>query len=119
MVHPKLVIEANVFICFWLKPILYLALIFCNISFLASAFEIFIKTLPSLSIVTSKMFSGMILSLILDGTSTSTGSFDRKLAASIKNVTSKNAKTTIGVISMDGECFGTFILGIFICFNEI
>jgi hypothetical protein len=54
----------------------------------------------------------MILSDILEGTSTSTGSLDRKEAANIKNVTSKKAKSTIGVMSMDGELLGILIFGI-------
>jgi hypothetical protein len=62
--------------------------------------------------VTIITFSGMNLSLILDGVFTVTGSLARKEAANIKNVTSKNAKSTIGVMSMDGELLGILIFGI-------
>jgi hypothetical protein len=54
----------------------------------------------------------MILSLILEGTSTSTGSLERKDAASMKKVTSRKAKSTIGVMSIDGELLGILIFGI-------
>jgi hypothetical protein len=54
----------------------------------------------------------MILSLILVGISTSTGSLDLKEAESMKKVTKRNAKSTIGVISMLGLPLGAFILGI-------
>jgi hypothetical protein len=55
---------------------------------------------------------GIILSLILDGVSTVTGSAVLKEAVNIKKVTSKNAKSTIGVISMVGEPLGILIFGI-------
>jgi hypothetical protein len=59
----------------------------------------------------------MIRSLILEGTSTSTGSFERKEADNIKKVTSKKAKSTIGVMSMDGVLLGILILGISLKLN--
>jgi hypothetical protein len=59
-----------------------------------------------------RMFSGMILSLILDGVSTVTGSAFLKEAVNIKKVTSKNAKSTIGVMSMEGVPLGILIFGI-------
>jgi hypothetical protein len=54
----------------------------------------------------------MILSLILDGVSTVTGSAVRNEAVNIKKVTSKNAKSTIGVMSMEGVPLGILIFGI-------
>jgi hypothetical protein len=57
-------------------------------------------------------FSGMILSLILEGVSTVTGSAVRNEAVNIKKVTSKNAKSTIGVMSMEGVPLGILIFGI-------
>jgi hypothetical protein len=58
------------------------------------------------------LFSGITLSEILEAVSTVTGSLGRKDAANIKKVTNKNAKSTIGVMSIDGEFLGIFILGI-------
>ena len=83
-----------------------------SISRLASAPDKLKNTRPSWSIVTIITFSGINLSLILEGVFTVTGSLARNEAANIKNVTSKNAKSTIGVMSMDGELLGIFNLGI-------
>jgi hypothetical protein len=58
------------------------------------------------------LFSGITLSEILEAVSTVTGSLGRKDAANIKKVTNKNAKSTIGVMSIDGELLGIFIFGI-------
>jgi hypothetical protein len=52
------------------------------------------------------------MSLILEGVSITAASSVRKLDESIKNVTNKKAKSTIGVMSMDGELLGILILGI-------
>jgi hypothetical protein len=52
------------------------------------------------------------MSLILEGVSIIAASSERKLDESIKNVTNKKAKSTIGVMSMDGELLGILILGI-------
>jgi hypothetical protein len=57
------------------------------------------------------VFSGKVLSETDDGGSTITGSAIRNEAVNIKNVTNKNAKSTIGVISMLGACFAGFIFG--------
>jgi hypothetical protein len=43
---------------------------------------------------------------------TSTGSFERKLAASMKNVTKRKAKSTIGVMSRLGVPLGILIFAI-------
>jgi hypothetical protein len=116
IVHPKLDMKVNLLICSSLKATLYLPDMFCNNSLLASGSDMLKKTRPPLSIVTNTTFSGMILSLIDEGVSTSTGSLERKDAASIKKVTSKNAKSTIGVMSMDGELLGILIFGISLVF---
>jgi len=65
-----------------------------------------------LSTVTISLFSGKILSLVLEGVFTVTGSLGRNEAANIKKVTNRKAKSTIGVISMEGELLGILILGI-------
>jgi len=43
---------------------------------------------------------------------TVTGSLGRNEAANIKKVTNRKAKSTIGVISMEGELLGILIFGI-------
>jgi hypothetical protein len=58
------------------------------------------------------MFSGITLSLMLEGVSTVTGSLGLKDAANMKNVTKRKAKSTMGVMSIAGELFGIFNLGI-------
>jgi hypothetical protein len=60
------------------------------------------------------LFSGKILSLLLEGVLTVTGSLGRKDAASIKKVTKRKAKSTIGVMSIEGELLGILIFGIFL-----
>jgi hypothetical protein len=62
-----------------------------------------------------KVLFGTSSSLILDGVFTVTSSV-RKFAESIKNVTSRNARSTIGVMSMEGALLGIFIFGILCCF---
>jgi len=48
------------------------------------------------------LFSGILISEIDEGVSTATGSSGIAVAVSIKNVTSRNARSTIGVISIVG-----------------
>jgi hypothetical protein len=70
------------------------------------------KTFPRLSTVTIIFRLGISRSALLFGTFTSTGSVDLKVADNIKKVTKRNARSTIGVISIDGELLGILILGI-------
>jgi hypothetical protein len=52
------------------------------------------------------------VSAIEEGVSTITGSSALNCVVSIKNVTNKKAKSTIGVMSRDGLLRGIFIFGI-------
>jgi hypothetical protein len=63
------------------------------------------------------MFFGISSAAILEGVSTTTGSSERKLAESIKKVTNKNAKSTIGVMSMVGDPLGPFTSAISFFYN--
>src|ERR1700748_149616 len=101
MVQPKLVMKLNFSICFCENGTLYLAAICCNVATRASAPDMVKKGLPFVSTVTWMMFSGMLLSLWLAGVSTTTGSVERNDAESIKKVTKRKARSTIGVMSME------------------
>jgi hypothetical protein len=77
------------------------------------------NALPNLSTLTNKTLSGNILSEVEEGVSTTTGSETLTEAVSIKKVTKRKAKSTMGVISSEGFAFGIFILGMFFCFKII
>jgi hypothetical protein len=57
---------------------------------------------PAVSMVISITFSGSCVNEVEDGGSASIGSILRNLAVSMKNVTSRKARSTIGVISNEG-----------------
>jgi hypothetical protein len=50
---------------------------------------------------------GISIFVVLVGVSTTTGSGERKLEVSMKKVTSRNAKSTMGVMSNDGLDLGS------------
>jgi hypothetical protein len=79
---------------------------------LTAAFVMSTYTRPSSSIITKKTCFGIWISVVDDGGSRITGSGARKLEVKMKNVTKRNAKSTIGVISNDGADLGIFTLGI-------
>src|ERR1051325_4137924 len=54
-----------------------------------------------------------------EGWSTTTGSSGRNWLVKIKNVTNRNARSTIGVISSEGLLLGIFILGILLPFFRL
>ena len=113
MSQPKLVIFTNSFTCSLVNCKLYFfAMLPRSLVFTSSLPDIPKNLRPSLSIETIITFSGIIMSLILEGVSIIAASSERKLDESIKNVTNKKAKSTIGVMSMDGELLGILILGI-------
>src|SRR5579872_4590828 len=68
------------------------------------------KTCPAVSTVTNKVFSGRIFSEWEEGGLMGTASFTRNFAVSMKNVTSRNARSTMGVMSREGALRGSFIL---------
>src|SRR5262245_31367899 len=71
------------------------------------------NTRPALSTTMVIRFSvGMASSLVLLGVSTATASSGRNCAVSMKKVTSRNARSTIGVMSSEGLLRGILILGI-------
>ena len=72
------------------------------------------NTLPSASTVTKNTCLGICISVVEEGGSTNTGSGARKLEVNIKNVTRRNAKSTIGVISNEGVERGILTLGMFV-----
>jgi hypothetical protein len=59
------------------------------------------------------VFSGSNLSDTEEGGSTTTGSAILKDAVNMKKVTRRKAKSTIGVMSIEGELFAILIFGIF------
>jgi hypothetical protein len=70
---------------------------------------------PAVSTVTISVFSGRSLSVCDFGISTVTGSVALNCVVSMKKVTRRKARSTIGVMSNAGLLLGTLILGILMC----
>ena len=71
-----------------------------------------IKKIARKSIVAKNTCFGIKTSVVDVGGSTSNGSGALKLEVNMKNVTNRNAKSTIGVISNEGVDRGIFTFGI-------
>ena len=99
---PKLGNPLNLTICSSVKGTLYFAAISRNAFILAVELLIPKNALPLSSMVTIIWLSGKSTIPIDDGGSTTTGSAILKEAVNIKNVTSRKAKSTIGVMSSAG-----------------